>query len=225
MSDVSEMNDAEIQQAVLRELAWDPRVDAASVGVTVDARVVTLAGTVRSHAERVAAQEAAHRVVDVRDVANDLQVELPGERVRTDADIAQAVRHALEWDVLVPEQQVTSTVSAGWVTLEGAVDDGHQRESAERAIQHLTGVRGVTNQIAVSGPHARAGDVQRAIEDALERRAKDAAKRINVVVGGDWVLLSGDVQSWAERAAILDAVRATPGVRAVEARLRVAARP
>ena len=50
----------------------------------------------------MAAQDAAHRVAGVLDVANDLEVRWPGAFARTDTDIAHAVRHALEWDVFVP---------------------------------------------------------------------------------------------------------------------------
>lgn len=37
---------AEIRQAVLRELAWDARVDEGEVGVELDAGIATLTGTV-----------------------------------------------------------------------------------------------------------------------------------------------------------------------------------
>lgn len=66
--------DSEIQQAVLRELKWDTRVEETDVGVEVNAGVVTLTGTVSSWAKRMAAQEAAHRVGGVLDVANDVDV-------------------------------------------------------------------------------------------------------------------------------------------------------
>jgi len=59
--------------------------------------IVSLTGTVTGWAKRLAAQDAAHRVVGVFDVANDVQVKLPGGSVRTDTEIAQAVRRALEW--------------------------------------------------------------------------------------------------------------------------------
>ena len=114
--------DAQIKHEVLRELAWDPRVDETDVGVEVDRGVVTLTGTVATWAKRVAAQEAAHRVAGVLDVANDVVVKIPGTLLRTDTDIAQAVRQALEWDALVPHERIQSTVANGWVTLEGSVD-------------------------------------------------------------------------------------------------------
>jgi osmotically-inducible protein OsmY len=78
---------------------------------------------VDSWAKRLAAQEAAHRVAAVLDVANDITVKRPGWPVLTDTELAQAVRHALEWDVLVPHDQITSTVSDGDVTLEDTLDN------------------------------------------------------------------------------------------------------
>lgn len=70
--------DSEVQQAVLRELAWDARVEETDVGVEVDAGIVTLTGTVDSWAKREAARACARRVHGVRDVANDIYVKLPG---------------------------------------------------------------------------------------------------------------------------------------------------
>jgi osmotically-inducible protein OsmY len=221
MADMAYTADENVQVAVLRELAWDPGIDAAKVGVTVDQGIVTLSGSVDTYAERIAAHEAAHRVVGVLDVANELQVELPGDNIRTDTDLAQAVRHALEWDVQVADQRITSTVSNGWVTLEGEVDDGHERSNAERAIRNLVGVRGVTNQILVTGRKVRPEDVQREIEASLERRAATTAKRINVVTSDGRVILSGQVQTWADKEAILDAARMTPGVQSVEEQIQV----
>ena len=144
--------DSEIQQAVLQELKWDTRVEETDVGVEVDAGVVTLTGTVSSWAKRLAAQEAAHRVAGVLDVANDIQVKMSGDLRRTDTDIAHAVRHALEWNVFVPEEHIRSTVADGWVTLEGNVDYWSQREDADEAVRRLAGVRGVTNKIEVTPP-------------------------------------------------------------------------
>jgi osmotically-inducible protein OsmY len=215
--------DAEIQQAVLRELAWDPRVDETDVGVEVDRGIVTLTGTVSTWAKRVAAQEAAHRVVGVLDVANDVVVKIPGDRARTDTDIAQAVRHALEWDTLVPDDRVRSTVSNGWVTLEGEVGSWAEREDAERAVQNLAGVRGVTDRMTVCAPRPPEPDrVRMAIEEALERRADREARRLQVkVTPAGTVKLTGRVRTWADKRATLAAARFTPGVRAVEDHLEI----
>jgi osmotically-inducible protein OsmY len=216
-------SDSQIQQDVLRELKWDARVEETEVGVEVDKGVVTLTGTVSSWAKKVAAEEAAHRVYGVLDVANDIVVKTPGVTPVTDTEIAQAVRQTLEWDVFVPHQRITSTISNGWVTLSGTVDLWNERESAERAIRNLEGVRGLTSNITVTPSKASSPEVRRAIEEALERRAEREAKKIQVTVSDGTVTLTGTVQSWQEKEAVASAARFTLGVRSVDNQLRIAA--
>lgn len=213
--------DTQIHRDVIEELRWDSRVDETEVGVEVDKGVVTLTGTVSSWAKRMAAQEAARRVRGVLDVANDIEVGVPGGLTRTDTEIAQAVRHALEWDVFVPEEKISATVSNGWVTLDGTVDRGSQRDDAERAVRNLTGVKGVVNTITVTPAKPVTQDVRKAIEQALERRAEREAKHISVDVRDGVVTLTGAVHSWAERSSVVAAARFTPGVRDVEDHLRM----
>jgi osmotically-inducible protein OsmY len=211
-------SDAEIQQDVLRELGWDPRVKETDVGVAVKDGVVALTGTLASYPERLAAQEAAHRVVGVLDVANDIVVKPHGGARRTDAEIAAAARRALEWDVVVPHERVRTTVADGWVTLEGDVDSAHEREAAEGAVRHLSGVRGVSNRVVVRtlvDPER----VRAVIHDALERRAERTADRIGIRIDDGTVTLEGRVRSWAEKEAVLGAARYTGGVRVVQDRL------
>lgn len=212
--------DVQIHHDVLEELKWDSRVDETEVGVQVHNGVVTLTGTVTGWAKRVAAQEAAQRVIGVLDVANDLKVNVPG--TRTDTDIAHAIRQALEWDVFVPDDKIRSTVSNGWVTLEGTVDRVSQREDAERAVRNLFGVRGISNMIALKDTTTPVTeDVRKAIEQTLERRAEREARRIRVDVHDGIVTLTGTVHTWAERKSVLAAVRFTQGVRSVDDRLRI----
>jgi osmotically-inducible protein OsmY len=212
--------DSEIQQDVLRELKWDTRVEETEVGVEVGQGVVTLTGTVSSWAKKMAAQEAAHRVAGVLDVANDIEVKTPGSLGRTDTEIAQAVRRALEWDVFVPEQRIQSTVSSGVVTLEGTVDFWSQREDAEKPVRNLTGVRGVNNNIQIRSPKV-SQEISNAIEDALARRAEREAKQIKVTAYGGRVILSGAVHSWKEKDAVIGAAKGTQGVTEIEDQIRV----
>jgi len=221
MTPAIKKSDTQIHHDVLEELKWDSRVDEAEVGVQVDGGVVTLTGTVTSWAKRVAAQEAARRVIGVLDVANDIEVKMPGGLARTDTEIARAVRRTLEWDVFVPEDKITSTVTDGWVTLEGPVESWSQRDDAERAVRNLTGVKAVVNKITVTPAKPVTGDVRKAIGQALERRAEREARKIGVDFWDGTVTLTGPVQSWAERKSVLAAARFTPGVRVVEDHLRM----
>jgi BON domain len=105
-------SDEEIQIEALFQLDWDSRLKQSDIGVTVKKGVVTLTGTVDSYAKKLAAQKAAHRVPGVLDVANDIEVKVTGSLRRTDSEIARAIRLALEWDVLVPSDQIHSTALA-----------------------------------------------------------------------------------------------------------------
>jgi len=213
--------DSEIQQAVLHELKWDTRVKETDVGVEVDQGIVTLTGTVNSWAKKVAAQQAAHRVADVLDVANDIEVRLPGASGRTDPELASAIRHILEWDAFVPHARIRTTVADGWITLEGDVDYYSQRSDAERAVRNMVGVRGISNQIEIKPPREIQHDLRTAIEEALERQAHRGAKHIAFEVHDGHVTLSGTVHSWAERQAAIGAATGTPGVKHVDDKLRI----
>jgi osmotically-inducible protein OsmY len=208
-------SDEQIQRDVIAELKWDSRVNETDVGVTVSNGIVALRGTVASYGQRLAAQEAAHRVAGVLDVANEVEVRLSEIEGRTDTEIAQAVRHALEWDVWVPDRQIQSTVSDGWVTLEGQVKLMRECNDAERAIHNLAGVRGVTNRIEVVMPSIEPEEVREVIEEALDRRAHRKAERIRIEVKEGVVTLGGKVRSWQEKRAVLGAVSHAPGVRTV----------
>jgi osmotically-inducible protein OsmY len=223
MAQMIKRTDIQIQRDVLEELKWDTRVPATDVGVEVKHGVVTLTGTVDSWTGRLAAQEAAHRVSCVHDVANDIEVKLPGSYARNDTDIAEAVRYALESDILVPHDRIRTTVSNGVVTLEGEVDYWTQYEDAARSVRNLAGVRDVKNLITVEPqvPTITPEAVRTTIEHALERHAEHAAKHVQIAIADGKVILSGEVPSWAERNAIEGAVRGTPGVRKVDNQLRI----
>ena len=64
-------SDRDLKQRVLREMKWDSRIDWASINVEVNDAVATLTGTVPSYAQKIAAQDAAHRVVGVLDVDSE----------------------------------------------------------------------------------------------------------------------------------------------------------
>jgi osmotically-inducible protein OsmY len=208
--------DAQIQADVLAELKWDANVKQTDVGVQVHEGVVTLTGNISSYAKTLAARCAAHRVHGVLDVADDLTVKVPSAWERTDEELAKAVRSALKWDVLVPDDRITTTVTNGLVMLQGSVDSWSQRSDAEWAVHRLTGVTGVANQITVAGKPADSVQIKRQIEEALERQAEREAKRIGVAIRDGVVTLTGAVRTWAEKNAIDKTVEFSPGVRRVD---------
>lgn len=213
--------DHEIHQQVIAELKWDAWVDETEIGVEVHNGIVTLTGTVSNYAKKMAAQEAAHRVNGVLDVVNEVRVVVAPASATTDENIARSVRHALEWNTLIPGERIQTTVSKGWITLSGTVATAAERRAAEDSVKNLRGVVGVVNQIAIEEPVVTEPFLKVAIEDALERRADREAQRIQVEMNDGAVELSGRVHNWQEKMAILGAVEFAPGVRKVEDHLRI----
>jgi osmotically-inducible protein OsmY len=208
------LSDSELLRRVRGELDWNPRVSTTEIAATVKGGVVTLTGFADTYAKKQAAVAAVHQISGALDVADEIQVRLPG-LAKPDQDIAKAVRTALTWDVFVPEERIQSTVSGGWVTLEGHVDRWAQREDASHCVERLGGVRGVTNRIEVKAPSVDGAKIRTAIEDALTRRAERAASRIGLTVYDGVVTLTGKVDSWAEKNSVGQLAAYSPGVKRV----------
>jgi len=212
--------DLQLKHDVEDELEWDPRVNDARIRVGVQNGVVSLAGKVDTYPEKLAAAVAAKRIGGVRSVVEDLIVRIPESHKRNDAEIAQAARAALEWHVWVPDT-VTLTVHEGGITLEGQVEWKYQRDSAESAVRHLTGVTSVNNTITIK-PRATAVLVRETVQDALQRQVSTDAKSIHVTTLGSTVTLTGDASSWRAAEAAAAAAWAAPGVTEVVDNVRVA---
>jgi osmotically-inducible protein OsmY len=202
--------DSQLKQDIETELAWDPKINAAQIGVTVDKGAVSLLGAVDSYAEKWAAEDATKRVAGVRSVAQDLTVKLVGSHKHGDPEIAAAALSALTWDVRIPEA-VTAKVHNGMITLEGDVEWNFQRVAAEAAVRYLAGVVGVSNAITVK-PRVPAGAVREEVQAALQRQATKDAHSIHVATSGRTVTLTGKASSWQVIEDAAAAAWAAPGV-------------
>jgi osmotically-inducible protein OsmY len=171
------VTDKELKRLVDVSLEGAPGVDTADIGVSVDEGVVTLRGNVASYIEKVRAEHAVLGVPGVKALANDLAVHLKRALDRTDTEIAQAAVAALTWITTVPESRITVTVDDGWIALTGTLDSQRQKDAATRALQDLTGVKGVLNHIVLE-PEVNAADLRQRIEAAFKGSAALEARRV-----------------------------------------------
>jgi len=208
--------DKTVEEAVRRELEWDPKVSADHLGVTAKDGAIVLMGAVSSNAERLAAVKAAERVYGVRTVADETTVELPQANVAGDAEIAETIARQLQWNTVVPDS-VQAEVRNGFVTLRGTVEWSYQRDEAERPIHLVRGIYLVTNLITVE-PRAElaAEDLEQRVHDAIGRMADLDARSIGVAASDGTVHLQGSVHSLADRRIAEYAAASAPGVRDVK---------
>ncbi len=215
-------SDLQLQQHVYDELEFEPSVNAAHIGVSVDNGVVTLTGHVSSYPEQLAVVQAVQRVKGVRAIAQNMEVRLPRDVTTKDDEIAAQAIDVLRWDITVPDDRIHISVRNGVVTLSGEVYWHYQRKGAEESVRKLRGVVGVENQIAIK-PQAPATYIRQEIENALKRNAEIEAKAIRVTVQeGGKVLLEGNVRDFKERDAVERIALRAPGITSVDNHLAIA---
>lgn len=215
------MNDLSLRKCILEELEFQPEIDAANIGVSVEDGVVTLTGHVKSYAQKVSAERAVKRVRGVRALAEEIEVRLERNAGTADDTIASRALKIIHWSSDVPEGDIKVIVQGGRITLEGEVDWQYQKETVERSVRKLTGVTAVNNRLTLR-PRLDVFDIQQRIEAALKRNAEVEAKDIRVKVEGDVVTLEGRVHLWRERQIAERAAWSMPGVSRVDDHLLLA---
>jgi osmotically-inducible protein OsmY len=212
--------DTDLRAQVLEELAWEPAIDAAHVGVAAKDGAVTLTGHVRTYAEKHAAEQAARRVKGVRAIAQEIAVTLHPSDTRPDEEIAANGREMLKWNVNVPEDRIALAVERGHVKMTGEVDWQYQKDTAESNVRVIRGVRSIDNLIAVK-PRVRDAEVKQKIEAAFKRSAEVDAAKISVSATDGAVALSGHVRTWHEREMARRAAWSAKGVSEVTDNLTI----
>ncbi|KGL64304.1 BON domain-containing protein [Polaribacter sp. Hel1_85] len=212
--------DLSIKEDVLDELQWQPSIDETQIGVVVKDGIVTLSGTVDSFQKKQEAEKAAKSVFGVKAVAEDIEVKYSTTSQKSDTEIAVAAVNALKWNISVPANKLNVKVENGWIYLTGEVMWAFEKNAAKKAVENLTSVKYVVNNITLKNK-VDAGDIKAKIKKAFERSADIDAKNITVKADGHTVKLTGKVHSLKEKDEARNTAYYAPGVWTVDNELEV----
>jgi len=139
--------DWEIKQAVMDQLAADPRLRTAqrSISVDVEDQVVTL----RGYAADSSQTEQVARLI--RSVPGVLQID---RKLITDEDLSRAVTEAIRRDPGTSAAQVQVNAHEGTVDITGEAPDRATVRAIERVASQVPGVQVMHNMVAVRRPAA-----------------------------------------------------------------------
>ena len=133
--------------------------------------------------------------------------------MKPDIELREDVERELEWEPSVDERRIGVAVVDGIVTLTGEVSSYAERWNVERAVERVSGVKGIANEITVKRASDRSDtDIAKAAVDALKWNVMVPADKVTVKVRDGWVTLTGEVNWDYQRRAAERAVRNLPGV-------------
>lgn len=134
-------------------------------------------------------------------------------QTRSDDLIRGDVLFELKWDPKITSNDVAVAIKDGVVTLSGFVSSYWEKDSAEKAVKRVYGVKGVANDIEVKPISKRTDpEIARDAVHELESHISIPSDRIKVTVKNGWVTLEGDVDWQFEKSLAESSVKKLKGV-------------
>ena len=139
----------QLQKDVQDAIKWKPLLNAAEIGVIVKDGQITLTGVVDNYIKKVEAENATKGVSGNKAVAEEIEGYYGNSFGKNDTEIASEVLNAWKNNWEVPNDKLKVQVEKGLVTIDGEVGWNYQKDAAKRAVQNLSGIAWVTNNIIV----------------------------------------------------------------------------
>jgi osmotically-inducible protein OsmY len=201
------------------------------VQVSVQSGIATLSGSVNTYADKQDAEKQVGKVKNVVSVVNDIQVQA-GET--TDQQLADRIAKQLAYDRVGygnAFNAITVSVNNGVVTLGGHALGPVAKESALNLAKRTPGVQGVVDKIQVDPVSPMDNEIRQRVARAvygypsLNKYAINPANPIRITVINGHVILSGVVDSQADKDVAGIQANTVPGVFSVTNNLQVAGQP
>jgi osmotically-inducible protein OsmY len=194
----TELNDADIADAIEDQYVFDHAVNSNKVDVEVNNGIVELTGEVNNIKAKERASGIAQLVKGVRSVSNRIEVDPPV--VLSDEKVENKVRSALLNDPATDLYEVVVSVNDNIVTIRGTVDSYQEKQLVADVAKSVKGVAGLENLIEIDYKESRSDyEIENEIRAALKWNEKIEAGLIEIEVEDGKVNLSGAVGSAAEK--------------------------
>ena len=142
--------------------------------------------------------------------------------MRSDDEIRNSVLMELKWDPKITSSDIGVAVKDGVVALTGFVPSYWEKDTAEKAVKRVYGVRGVANDIEVKPLETRTDpEIARDAVRELESHTSIPSDQIKVTVKSGWVTLEGTVDWQFEKAIAEAAVKKLRGVLGITNNIQV----
>lgn len=195
------MQNSDLKQTIESELLSDDRISSQRINIEIEDGIAILRGTIRSFRRKLVAQQIVATYEGIREVRNELVVE--PNQASSDEEIADNIRASLNASADVAKEAIVVSVGGGKVTLAGNVGSHWERVVAEDVTRGVRGVRDVVNMLVVDMVH-KIDDLAlvNSVRGALARARGLGSTDINVAIGEDTVVLSGEVaEPWQKEVA------------------------
>lgn len=189
----------ELTENIVAQLQHDRRLDASHINVAVRGGHVTLRGHVPTVAQRQIAETDTLDVAGAIWITNLLSVRTS---LRPDSDIVSDASRLMNADSALHGRPIAVLSVDGVVTLTGSVNSLYGRFRASQIVSRVPGVRVIQNRIDVFLTTAlRDRTLQDHIRTRLHSNFETAwvSRRIAVNVKDGVAVLSGDVDTFAQR--------------------------
>lgn len=210
----------ELKKRVKRMLEQDTRVKASKIDVDTASGHVTLSGSVPySYQKRIAEEDAKH-TIGTAWVTNHLLV--TGIH-REDPSIRSDILSNLDSDYSLSGMGVSAYVKDGTVTLSGYVNSGWEKQHAEEVVTRVRGVKDIKNHIKVEHDQFSDSALVRDVRNRFSHNwiTSPVHKDISVSIADGVATLTGDVDTWRERAEAARVALGTAGIWGVHNRTTV----
>lgn len=138
--------------------------------------------------------------------------------MKDDTELQRDVIEELRWDPAIKEKEIGVAVRDGVVTLTGSVASYAERWAVERAVERMSGVKALANEVSVRLPSSFVrsdSDLAHQIVETFRWDVQVPDDKIKVKVARGWVTLEGEVDWAFEREAAERDVRSLTGVTSV----------